>query len=92
MFTTSGDAKVYVLDKALNYGNSGGPIVATNTGHAHGLCTKFQPLRVRQNHLKDILGDKSVVLIPSLYSVVSSFGNPTILDKMREYDITISPQ
>lgn len=43
--------KVYVLDKALNYGNSGGPIVATETGKVHAFCSRFQPLFVPQKHL-----------------------------------------
>ena len=45
LVTTTADTKVYVLDKALNYGNSGGPIVATDTGKVHALCSRFQPVR-----------------------------------------------
>lgn len=41
----------YVLDKALNYGNSGGPIVATDTGKVHALCSRFQPVFIPQPHL-----------------------------------------
>jgi serine protease Do len=44
----------FVIDKALNYGNSGGPIVATETGHVHGFASRFQPVQVRQPHLQDI--------------------------------------
>ncbi|HXB83552.1 MAG TPA: serine protease [Candidatus Acidoferrum sp.] len=32
MVTTGADAQVYVIDKALNYGNSGGPIVCEQSG------------------------------------------------------------
>jgi serine protease Do len=34
---------LYVLDKALNYGNSGGPILATKTGHAMRSALRFSP-------------------------------------------------
>jgi serine protease Do len=44
------DLKRYVLDKALNYGNSGGPIVATETGRVHALCEGFQAVYIRQDH------------------------------------------
>lgn len=89
MVMSSGDPQVYVLDKALNYGNSGGPIVATETGRVHGTCMKFQPVFVPQAHLKQ--PDRSVpaVMIPSLYGVVSSLGNPTFLKKCAEYGIPI---
>ncbi len=46
MLMSSGDEKIYVLDKALNYGNSGGPIVAAETGRVHALCSRFQPVMV----------------------------------------------
>lgn len=63
--TASEQPDVYVLDKALNYGNSGGPIIATDTGHAHAFCARFQPVRVPQSTDPD----GSAVVIPSLYGV-----------------------
>jgi serine protease Do len=72
MVMTSKDPKRYVLDKALNYGNSGGPIVSVETGHVHALCSRFQPVCIPQGHLKDSSSNPLYILIPSLYGVVSS--------------------
>jgi len=60
--------KYYVIDKALNYGNSGGPIVIKKTGKAISVCTKFQPVDIDQR-------ENSYVTIPSLYSVSTPLGN-----------------
>lgn len=60
--------KWYVIDKALNYGNSGGPIVRSETGKAIAVCVKFQPVSIRQ--MQNIS-----VSVPSLYSIGSSLGN-----------------
>jgi serine protease Do len=90
MVMTSGDPKVYVLDKALNYGNSGGPIVATETGKVHAICSRFQPVYVPQSHLADKNGNLLTIMTPSLYGVVSSFGNLNILKEIKERNIPIS--
>jgi serine protease Do len=63
----------YVLDKALNPGNSGGPILALSTGHVHAICTAYQVHPVRQKHLKNVRID-----IPSLYSIVTRLTHPII--------------
>ena len=42
----------YVIDKALNYGNSGGPIISAETGNVFAFCQGFQIIRVPQKHLK----------------------------------------
>jgi serine protease Do len=68
MIQTADDAQVYVLDKALNYGNSGGPIVATESGRAFAVCSRFQPVVVPQ------VGG-GTVWVPSLYGVVTSIAN-----------------
>lgn len=87
MIMTSVDPKHYVLDKALNYGNSGGPIIATETGYVHALCSRFQPLFVPQIHLADQNGHYPHIMIPSLYGVVSSFNNKEIIDLFKDLNI-----
>lgn len=63
-----GFPRYYVIDKALNYGNSGGPIIVQETGKAISVCVRFQPTRIPQN--------KNVqVVIPSLYGISSSLKN-----------------
>ena len=90
MIMTGGDPKVYVLDKALNYGNSGGPIVAAETGKVHAFCSRFQPVPILQGHLLDNQGNPLIIFVPSLYGIVYSLGNPAILQKLREKNIPIS--
>jgi serine protease Do len=84
------DPKTYVLDKALNYGNSGGPIISTQTGNVHALCSRFQPVRVPQPHLRGPGGGDVSIQIPSLYGVVSSLHNPEILQLLRARGVQIS--
>lgn len=84
------DPKVYVLDKALNYGNSGGPIVSSETGHVHALCSRFQPVFVPQLHLKDQKGNPLHVMMPSLYGIVSRLDNRKCLKVCGDLNIPVS--
>lgn len=61
---SSSDPRFYAIDKALNYGNSGGPIVVQETGKVFAICTHFQPVSIRQIKGND-------VFIPSLYGIIS---------------------
>ena len=58
----------YLIDKSLNYGNSGGPIIATQTGKVFGVCSRFQAAIIPQQHLGPTLVP---IMIPSLYGFVS---------------------
>lgn len=88
MMMGSGDPRVYVLDKALNYGNSGGPIVAAETGKVHALCSRFQPLHIPQGNPDD--PKTTWVTIPSLYGVVSSLSNPQIIAELAKRGVPVS--
>ena len=57
----------YVIDKALNYGNSGGPIVLQGNGKVISLCSRFQPVEIPQGN--------GYVKVPSLYGVTTSLKN-----------------
>jgi len=83
---TSDDPKLYVLDKALNYGNSGGPIVSSESGHVHAICTRFQPVFIPQVHMKQG-NEVPMVMMPSLYGVVSRLDNPEISSLFTELGI-----
>ena len=87
--TTEFDEQVYVVDKALNYGNSGGPVIAAETGNVHALCTRFQPVFIPQQHLasSEDPDEQVFVAIPSLYGVVLSLANPMILDLLGSHGI-----
>jgi len=82
--------KVYVLDKALNYGNSGGPIVAVETGHVHALCSRFIPVVIPQSHLPDGNGQPTQIVVPSLYGVVSSLANTEVIGELRSRGIPMA--
>jgi serine protease Do len=90
MFQVSGPVCDYVLDKALNYGNSGGPICAVATGHVHALCSRFQPVGIPQNHLKDAAGKPITIFIPSLYGVVSNVSHPRCIAQLTGRGIDIA--
>jgi serine protease Do len=89
MIVTGNDAQVYVLDKALNYGNSGGPIVAVSSGCVHAVCSRFQPVGIPQAHLANGAGQVPVVYVPSLYGIVSSLANPGVLDALKSLGVPI---
>jgi hypothetical protein len=57
----------YVIDKALNYGNSGGPIIVEANGKAISVCQRFQPVGIPQG--------SGNVTIPSLYGFTRSLKN-----------------
>lgn len=86
---TASDPRVYVLDKALNYGNSGGPIVSSESGMVHALCSRFQPVYIPQNHLLDSKGKPTAIMIPSLYGVVSSLSNSDCVALFNSNDISV---
>ena len=89
MVRESGPPLHYVLDKALNYGNSGGPILATASGHVHAFCSRFQPVFVPQMHLADAKGNHPVVMIPSLYGVVVNLGHPRLVKELRRRGVPL---
>lgn len=63
---TGGPSPVYVLDKAFNYGNSGGPIVLSESGKAIAAVIKFQSVAIEQP------GGKVWVAVPSLYGIAAA--------------------
>ncbi len=84
-----GGAKFYEVDKAFNFGNSGGPIVATDTGHAHAVVSAFQPVFIPQEHLPTEQGEVPKIMVPSLYGVAMSLHNDEIVKICSEYGIPV---
>jgi len=66
---TPGPSPFYVLDKAFNYGNSGGPIVLEESGKVIAAVVRFQTVKIPQP------GGDLRITIPSLYGVASSLKN-----------------
>lgn len=89
MVMSAADTKIYVLDKALNYGNSGGPVIAQSTGNVHAICTRFQPMPVRQKHLEKN-GQEAWIVIPSLYGIAVSLANPEIQKTFADFVIPVT--
>ena len=92
MVITGNDPKVYVLDKALNYGNSGGPILAVDTGCVHALCSRFQPIYVPQQHLAGPNGNVPWIMMPSLYGVVSALHHDLFITLASKLGIPVVAQ
>jgi S1-C subfamily serine protease len=80
---------VYALDKALNYGNSGGPIVATDTGKVYGVCVRFQPVAIPQEHLTEPGRQLVHVRIPSLYGLASNLTRSDLAPELLKRGLTI---
>jgi serine protease Do len=57
----------YVVDKPLNPGNSGGPIILQETGKVIAVCLSFQYFKFPQDGLE--------INVPSLYGITSSLKN-----------------
>ena len=70
-FRTPDDPVIYVIDKALNFGNSGGPIIVQETGKVIAICHGFQTMQMPQQHM----GQNQYIIIPSLYSIIPSLSN-----------------
>lgn len=71
---------IYVLDKALNYGNSGGPIVSTTTGFVYAVSPRFIPVYITQRASD---GKESTLKIPSLYSVAVGLSNDSVRQSLE---------
>lgn len=65
----------YVIDKALNYGNSGGPTVLVESGKVISVCQRFQPVLIPQA--------QHAIEIPSLYGITCSLKN--IENELKQY-------
>lgn len=91
MMMADTDPKVYVLDKALNYGNSGGPIMATESGCVHAVCSRFQSVDFTQPHLSNPQNpdDEVYVTVPSLYGIVSRLDNLELVETFNQLKIPV---
>jgi serine protease Do len=79
----------YVIDKPLNFGNSGGPIVASETGKVFALCSAAQMMAVPQPQLVPKGQPPPLVMVPSLYGIVSSLSADTVVTELRKRGIAV---
>ena len=90
-FSTSVEPKEYVLDKALNYGNSGGPILSAETGHVHAYCSRYQPVTIPQRIVPAEADPVNFsIVIPSLYGIVVGLHNPAIVEELIRRGIPLA--
>lgn len=75
---------IYVLDKALNYGNSGGPILSSETGHVYAVSSRFIPVPIKQLSSD---GKEFNLKIPSLYSVAIGLSNNSVRQSLEELGV-----
>jgi serine protease Do len=87
---TNADPEVYIIDRALNFGNSGGPIIAEETGNVHAFCSTFQTMGMRQKQYTDAKGQPLSITVPSLYGTVISLHNPLILEELRKRGVPLT--
>jgi hypothetical protein len=71
----------YVIDKALNKGNSGGPIIAAETGLVHAFCSHVQAAHIQQPK------NQTTIEVPSLYSVVRRLTHPVVRDALEDHGV-----
>ncbi len=76
---------LYVLDKALNWGNSGGPMVSTTTGQVHAVASRFIPITVEQRASD---GKVYALKIPSLYSVAVGLSNTSVRQSLENLGVS----
>jgi serine protease Do len=84
------DNLIYVIDKALNYGNSGGPIVATESGKVFAICSQFQKVRYSQPQVPTNPPHAFYVELPSLYGFVLSLSNKGVIEILERNGISTS--
>jgi S1-C subfamily serine protease len=87
-YSTGAEPLRYAIDRALNFGNSGGPIVAVSNGKAFGVCSAFQQMGVQQPHIYP--AHPPVIVMPSLYGIVTSLANPAINLIFKQNSIQIA--
>ncbi len=68
LFGQKGHPRYYVVDKACNYGNSGGPIIDIDSGRVFSVVIAFQPVAIPQEK-------KDEIIVLSLYGYASSLKN-----------------
>lgn len=71
---SSSDPKCYVIDKALNKGNSGGPIILSENGKVISVCIELQTQSIPLPN-KTPNNIPNSINIPSLYCITSSLQN-----------------
>jgi serine protease Do len=94
----------FVIDKALNFGNSGGPVVSTETGRVFAFCKGFQTMAMPQPRLtidsatgalrlvapnRNPPDQPLPITVPSLYSMVPFLGQPAIIEKLAEFAVPL---
>ena len=62
------DPKIYAIDKPLAYGNSGGPLILTESGKVFAVAVRFQPISIPQS-------SQSIIKVPTTYGIVSLLAN-----------------
>lgn len=77
------ESKIYVIDKALNYGNSGGPIISVSKGYVHAFCSEFQPMLIPQPN------GQPPIFTPSLYGIVRRLSTSQVLEILSKRGIRI---
>lgn len=85
--STPGLQPGYFLDKAITPGNSGGPVVASETGMVFAICTGLQPFYMLQRHLG---GDPIPIEVPSAYGFATALSTSSVSDVLRQHGIKIS--
>lgn len=81
---------IYVLDKAFNPGNSGGPIIADSSGKVFAVCSAFQFYFWEQGHLLTVPGHTPGIYVPSLYGYAQSLSNQGTAKLFADNGITTS--
>lgn len=78
----------YIIDRPLLCGNSGGPLVMTESGRVVAFASQSQSDKVAE-FKSPFDGTNFAISVPSPYSYCRNFGYPSIQTILREHGITI---
>jgi serine protease Do len=78
----------YAIDRTIEFGMSGAPVIATETGNAFAVACHVESTSVPQLHLSNLGRPK--IVVPSQFGSASSMASEPIVEVLRQHGIAMS--